>query len=111
MADIVTVEPLAPPQGGFRRARGARSKRDGLTALLFLLPNIIGFLTFTALPHHRSTCDVVLRLGSTARAKFNGLTNYKQFSLMISSVPRFEYCLFCCGKRTVAVEWVWPLPF
>ncbi len=78
MADMVTAEPLVTPRKRPSRARRALSRRDGLVALLFLLPNIVGFLAFSALPivaaFVLSFFDWDLLIG----AKFNGLQNYVQ---------------------------------
>jgi multiple sugar transport system permease protein len=78
MADMVTVEPLVTPRKSPGRARRGLAGRDGLVALFFLLPNIVGFLAFSALPIFAafvlSFFDWDLLIG----AKFNGLQNYIQ---------------------------------
>lgn len=76
MASPPTTKPQAPAR---RRAR-TRSYHEngGLIAFFFLLPNIVGFLAFTALPVVAalvmSFFDWDLLLG----ANFNGLENYRR---------------------------------
>jgi multiple sugar transport system permease protein len=65
--------------GGGRSTPGARrSEHEGLTALLFLLPNLVGFLVFTALPVGAAFLlafyDYDLLLG----ASFAGLENFRE---------------------------------
>lgn len=79
MADIVTIEPLESTKRAPRRTRrGLSERREGWIALLFLLPNALGFFIFSAIPiiaaFIMSFYDWDLLLG----AKFNGLVNYAQ---------------------------------
>ncbi|MBO0794046.1 MAG: sugar ABC transporter permease, partial [Ktedonobacteraceae bacterium] len=79
MADTVVTAPEAPPQRVPRRTRrGLNERREGWIALLFLLPNALGFLVFSVLAivaaFVLSFFDWDLLLG----AKFNGIANYIQ---------------------------------
>jgi len=80
MADTVVIEPLEAPPRRVPRCthRGLNERREGWVALIFLLPNAIGFFVFSVFPIIAalvlSFFDWDLLLG----AKFNGIANYAQ---------------------------------
>lgn len=79
MADTAIAGPEISPQRVPRRMRrGLNERKEGWIALLFLLPNAIGFLVFSVLSivaaFILSFYDWDLLLG----ARFNGIANYLQ---------------------------------
>ncbi|MFQ6098432.1 MAG: carbohydrate ABC transporter permease, partial [Armatimonadota bacterium] len=75
----LTAAPMAAPAAP---ARGRRRWREAVTAYLFLLPNIVGFLMFTLGPVFAAFALSFVRWDAVRpieKAKFVGLDNYRQF--------------------------------
>lgn len=75
----LTAAPMAAPAAP---AKGRRRWREAVTAYLFLLPNIVGFLMFTLGPVFAAFALSFVRWDAVRpieKAKFVGLDNYRQF--------------------------------
>jgi multiple sugar transport system permease protein len=78
MAKMMAIKPAAHIQQKFQSPRRRKHDREGLIAFLFLLPNLIGFLVFSAVPIIAAFVVSFYNWDLLLGATFVGLGNYIQ---------------------------------
>ncbi|HTK07391.1 MAG TPA: sugar ABC transporter permease [Ktedonobacteraceae bacterium] len=78
MADTLAIEPETQLPRRFRRSQRMQGKREASIAFIFLFPNMIGFLVFSAIPIIAAFVISFYNWDLLLGANFVGLGNYKQ---------------------------------
>ena len=98
----------APPH----RRRGRQQRRTDLIGFLFILPNLLGFLLFVAIPLVFSFILGFFSWDAITRMKFVGLKNYANLFLddgfLISLANTFYYTVVSVPLTASASASPWP---
>lgn len=78
MANTLAIEPETQLNNRFRRSPRIKERRETSIAFLFLFPNMIGFLVFSAIPIVAAFFISFYNWDLLLGANFVGLDNYKQ---------------------------------